>query len=442
VRRASSRPSQAELTRFFLPLAASTLMMNAEHPLVVAAVSRLPDQAVMLAAVGVVLPLAWLVESPIIAILHAATRLCGTRAGAEFGLRFMRRMVVAVTAIAVLVFATPLRRPILTEAMGLPAATADAAEPAMTAFVVWAAAIGWRRFYQGLMIRHGRSAGVALAGVGRIATLTGVLVGLAATGAVPGAVAAALGLCASVVVEAGLAQLLARPVWARLHADGEPDPWTAARMWRLYAPLAMTSVIVVAARPLLTAGVTRAADAAEALPAWPVALSVVNVVTGVTMMVQAMAIAKVDGADSLRAVARFVATFGLMLTALLAAFGFTPLGRVFVEGLLGVAPATADLALAGVRIATAAPLLVAVAEALRGVLVRAEATNGIRLATLAGVTMAGSLLFALVFVGGVPGVTAAMTAYLAGLATDIAVLSLHSVAPVRALASRSEPAGI
>ena len=64
---------QLDVFRFWLPLFASWLLMLAEGPLVQAAVNRLPDEVVMLAAFGLVVGLAVLIESPVINLLATAT---------------------------------------------------------------------------------------------------------------------------------------------------------------------------------------------------------------------------------------------------------------------------------------------------------------------------------------------------------------------------------
>ncbi|MBM4437177.1 MAG: hypothetical protein FJ029_08090 [Actinobacteria bacterium] len=432
---------QRDLLRFFLPLGASSLLMSIGQPLPVAAVGRLPNQAVMLAALGVAQSLVQLIEGPGVPILQTATRLSADAAGAMFARRFMRRLVFAMTAVAAVLFLTPVRRPILTGVMGLPPETADAAEPVLMLFVIFPALPTWRQFYQGVMIRHGYSDRVALSTIGRLAVLVAVLASLVATGALPGAAAAAVASLAAQATDASLGQTLARPAWRRALAIGGTKVWSAGRMWRFYAPLAMTGLMVVAARPMLIAGIGRAGDASVALAAWPAVISIVNMVVNLTGMVQSMAIAKIEDGPSLRAMVRFVLTIGGAISALLAMAAFTPVGRVLVTGGLGIVGPVADTALIGLRLMAPVPLVIAGNELLRGMLVRTERTPAIRLATMASIASSATLLFGLLAVGGLPGVLVGAIAYVGGLALEFAVLVIRSMPVIRPLCSQARAAG-
>ena len=59
---------------FWLPLAASWLLMSAEGPILQAAIARLPDMETQLAAFGIVTSLEIAIESPVIMLLATCTR--------------------------------------------------------------------------------------------------------------------------------------------------------------------------------------------------------------------------------------------------------------------------------------------------------------------------------------------------------------------------------
>ena len=90
---------QLEIFRFWLPLFASWLLMLAEGPLVSAAVNRLPDEVVMLAAFGLVVSLAVLIESPVINLLATATALVRDRASYALVRRHSLHWAVALTGV-------------------------------------------------------------------------------------------------------------------------------------------------------------------------------------------------------------------------------------------------------------------------------------------------------------------------------------------------------
>ena len=60
---------QRDIFWFWFPLFASWLLMSAEGPIVSAAINRLPNEVLMLAAQGIVVSLEVTIESPIINLL-------------------------------------------------------------------------------------------------------------------------------------------------------------------------------------------------------------------------------------------------------------------------------------------------------------------------------------------------------------------------------------
>jgi len=71
--------TQTRIFRFWLPLAATWLMMAVEGPFLAAVIARLANPTYNLAAYGVAFSLALVVEAPVIMIMSAATALARNR---------------------------------------------------------------------------------------------------------------------------------------------------------------------------------------------------------------------------------------------------------------------------------------------------------------------------------------------------------------------------
>ncbi|MHB8766672.1 MAG: hypothetical protein ACYDA8_20370, partial [Deferrisomatales bacterium] len=67
------QPTTGTIFRFWLPLAATWLMMALEGPYLAAVIARLPEAEPNLAAFGVALAFALILEAPVIMIMGAAT---------------------------------------------------------------------------------------------------------------------------------------------------------------------------------------------------------------------------------------------------------------------------------------------------------------------------------------------------------------------------------
>ena len=71
--------TQGRIFRFWLPLAATWLMMAVEGPFLAAVIARLTEPTYNLAAYGVAFSLALVVEAPVIMLMSAATALARNR---------------------------------------------------------------------------------------------------------------------------------------------------------------------------------------------------------------------------------------------------------------------------------------------------------------------------------------------------------------------------
>src|SRR5689334_21249405 len=129
-------------------------MMAAEGPYIAAIVARMPEAARSLAAYGVAVSLAWLVESPIMMLLSAATTLVHGRASYLALRRFAFLLNGCVTLGMVILSLPPVFRFVGETAIGLPADISRLAHAATAVMILWPAAIGYRRFYQGILVRH------------------------------------------------------------------------------------------------------------------------------------------------------------------------------------------------------------------------------------------------------------------------------------------------
>ena len=290
---------QLDILRFWLPLFASWLLMLAEGPLVSAAVNRLPDEVVMLAAFGLVVSLAVLIESPVINLLATATTLVQDRASYELVRRHSLHWAVVLTVIQVLVAFTPLFDLLVLRLLAIPEEVARWMRPALMIMTPWSAAIAWRRFLQGVLIHAGRTRLVAWGTALRLTTVLVTAGGLLAWGRWPGVYLGAVCLMVGVVVEAVFATLVARPVVRALAArppkgSGEelesqagatdastpvptsdrraPAPLTYRAVAAFHLPLAGTAALTLLTQPLASFSLARLAEPTLSLAAWPVVL--------------------------------------------------------------------------------------------------------------------------------------------------------------------------
>jgi len=149
------------LIRFWAPLQATWLMMALEGPFLAAVIARLPDPKLNLAAHGVAFALAILVEAPVIMMMSASTALVDSVQNYRRLRNFMWFLNIGITLVMVALLFTPLWDLFIHRLMGLDLRVARLVWTSLVILLPWPAAIGYRRFYQGVLIGAGLTRRVA-----------------------------------------------------------------------------------------------------------------------------------------------------------------------------------------------------------------------------------------------------------------------------------------
>ncbi len=386
---------------FWLPLAAAWLMMGVEGPYLSAVVARLDRPVENLAAFGLSFTLAWLVESPIIMLLSASTALCRDRASFLALRRFATLLNGALTALLVLLALPPVFRFLAQGVLGLPEPVARMANLATALLAPWPAAIGYRRFHQGLLVRTGQTRRVAYGTALRLATMSLAAAGLALATPLPGACIGALALSSGVVAEAAASRWMARRVVRDLLDPGpESGPAPSLRdLARYYYPLALTSIIAMSTAPLLTFFMGRGRDPLQCLAAWPVVHAFVFFFRsgGSAFQEVGVALSGAGGRNEAQ-VRRAALLLAAGSTLLMAAVVFTPLGALWFRRVVGLGAGLLPFAVLPAQVLILLPAMEYLLSFQRSRWILAGRTSLISTATAletAGLTLAMGL-FALV----------------------------------------------
>jgi progressive ankylosis protein len=415
-----SGPTGRQMAALWLPLAVSQLMMVLEPTIINIGLGRTFDAELALAAFGVAFSLALLIEAPILMVLDASVARSVDRAAFRLIERFALGLGLAVLAIGLIVSITPLYGLIVEDLMKIPADVAAHARPTLQILSFWPLPIGWRRAQQGLLIRTGRTFAISAATVVRLVTLSAALAGSLALFPERGAVVAGWSMNLSVFVEAVLVTWAARrAVRLGVVPEGGAAP-PARHLWRFYRPLATTSVIQQAARPLLNAGIAAAVLGVDSLAAWPVTWSLVILIAGPGWSLQQLTNALAVDEAAYRRVRLFCLGICAVFVALLALVALTPLYGLAMGGIYNLSPELQALARPATLLLIPFPLLLGMQGVLRGVRIRRACTTAVRSGVVVNV-----LVLALTIVLGVTLVhpTGVLLAAIAGQTSILAELA-------------------
>lgn len=275
-----TRLSYRRIFAFWLPLAGTWLMMAFEGPYLAAIIARLGDPTENLAAFGVAFALAVIIEAPVIMLMAASTALVVDDTGYRALRRFMLGLSLLLTLVQVVAVIPPVFEWVAGSLIGLPPEVARLAHQGLVIMLPWPLSIGYRRFLQGLLIRHNLTRRVALGTVLRLVTMSAVAFLGAQVPGLSGVHVGTLALSVGVVVEAVASRWMTREVVASLIAGPSartPTPLTLAGVSSFYLPLALTSVMTLAIQPTVTFFMGQGRYPIESL-------TVVVVVLGVTIV--------------------------------------------------------------------------------------------------------------------------------------------------------------
>jgi hypothetical protein len=415
--------SRAALTygrifRLWLPLAATWLMMSIEGPFLAAVIARLPDPLFNLAAFGVAFSFATIAEAPIIMILSASTALVKDIDSYRRLRSFSFALNLAVTLVILLGLLPTIFDWIAKDLIGLPDSVAELTHRALLLLVPWPAAIGYRRFYQGILIRQDLTRRVAMGTVIRVLGMSGSAIVLFRYFELPGALVGAGALSVGVVLEAIGTRFMAWGVRERIEktsAGAAGETLTLHRIADFYFPLALTSVIALGVQPTMIFFLGGSLRALDSLAVLPVITSLTFLFRSIGLSYQEAGIALLDGTrENFRRVSTFAAVVGVAATAGLGLIAFTPLVHVWFRDVSGLSPELSDFAILPLRIFATIPFFSMQLAYQRAILVFGRATRSVTLSTMIEVATIVLVLYLTIHVLDWVGVVAAVVSLLAG----------------------------
>jgi progressive ankylosis protein len=446
--------SPSRIFLFWVPLAAQWVMMAAEGPFLAAIIARMGDPAFNLAAYGVAFAFAILVESPVIMLMSASTALVEDAASYRRMRNFAMALNAGVTALLLLVLVPAVADGLLVGLLGLPDPVPALVYGSLWILLPWPAAIGYRRFLHGVLIRSGRTRLVAYGTMLRLVAMAATALALFLYGGVPGAWVGAAALSAGVCVEALVTRLMAARSIRELLGDGDgrfeaavqpadlggtadrvPVTDASARrpprglramrgrmaaagygdIARFYYPLALTSLIGLTTQPMLTFFMGRSASPVESLAVFPVVHALSFLFRAPGFSYQEAVIALVGRRlEYVRPLARFGAAVGIATAGGLTLVAFTGLADFWFQVVSGLTPELAAFAIAPTRVLALLPAIAVLLAFQQALLVQSRTTRQITIATALEVSTIAVLFVVFGWYMGLVGVTAASVALVGG----------------------------
>jgi Na+-driven multidrug efflux pump len=408
-------------------------MMAIEQPFLISFIARLSDAKFNLAAFGIAGSFAMLIEAPIIMLLSASTAMVSGINSYRKLKKFTDILNAAITGIHLIVLIPPVYDFIITDIMEVPDNVASLAYTALVLFIPWSASIGYRRFYQGLLIRKGLTRMVTYGTIIRLSVIA--IAGLILYHAgLPGAYVGAAAMSAAVLLEALATRIMVSASLKEVKCveDTENEHMSMRDVTRFYTPLAMTSVLSMGIHPIVTFFLSSSKMAIESLAVMPVVGSLVFIFRSVGLSFQEVNIALIGrGKHNFDILRKFAINLGIVVTLLITVMAFTPFADLWFINVSGLTKELADLSYLPFKIMILLPAMTLIMSFQRSTLVLGGKTGPISVSTTIELVVIVLVLFICTSVFNLVGVVAAAISFVAGRSVSTLYLMPFNATVVR-----------
>jgi hypothetical protein len=364
----------------WFPLAVSWLLMGAEGPTFSWFVASMPEQKTNLAAFGsIAFPISLVIEGPIIMLLAASTALCKDMVSFRKVQRFTVAAAAALTALHILVAFTPIYYWVAETLIGVPADIVEPGRVGLQILTPWTAAIAYRRFLQGVLIRFNKSRMIMIGTAARLLSLFAALHIAASFESLSGIAVGTIAISSGVIVEAIFTRWSVNEILRDRMPQHDKTAETISRASFLafYIPLAVTPLLTLCIQPAGAAAMSRMPNILNSLAAWQVVHALVFVARSTGFAFNEVVVAQTMRPNARKVLNRFCLLLAMSSSAVMALVALTPLSDMILRNVFHLQDELVDVCKFGLLLGVIMPAYQAYQSLYQGRLVAAKRTNGI-----------------------------------------------------------------
>ncbi len=401
-------------------------MMSMEGPFLAAIIARLVDPKYNLAAYGVAFSFALIIEAPVIMMMSAATALVKDYCSFKKLRNFNFAISGLITGIMLIILIPSIFDFIAIDLINLTPEVEQLTYKAFFVLLPWPGAIGYRRFYQGIMIRNNLTRRVAYGTIVRLFMMLLASISLYYFTKLDGAVIGASALSIAVVSEAIASRFMANGILVKIKKDSliSEQNLSYKEILHFYYPLALTSLIGLGVHPMVTFFIGQGRMSLESLAVLPVINSLVFIFRSLGLSYQEVGIALIGAkGENYTQLANFAKKLGLILGTTLIIIAITPLSVIWFNNISGLSDTLTEFVHIPVIIISIMPALTVLISFQRALLVTFKNTSPITFATIIEVSIIILTLFISIKYFDLDGATSAMLSFIVGRICAVVYLS-------------------
>jgi len=373
----TSNLTNRKILLFWYPLLLTWLMMAIEGPYLAAIIARLPQSKYNLAAFGVSFSFALIIEAPVIMLMSASIALIKGASSFRRLRSFTVALNIGITMLNLIFLIPPVFSLVTVRLIGLEKPIADLVYQTSICLLPWAPAIGYRRFYQGLMIKAHQTRKVTFGTIFRLLSMSVTALLLTLFSNLHGAVIGGVSLSTGVVFEAIATRLLVSETRKRTLGTKESGPLIPfSEIISFYTPLALTSIIGLSVRPAIVFFMGQSRMALETLAVLPIINALLFIFAAIGLSFQEVGVAlmgeQMENKVKVRTFALGIATLVCLAYALIA---LTPFSSVWFQSISGLSDELTEFAIPPAQFLILMPWLSVYLSYQRSLMVNMRATR-------------------------------------------------------------------
>ncbi|PIQ10815.1 MAG: hypothetical protein COW71_01880 [Ignavibacteriales bacterium CG18_big_fil_WC_8_21_14_2_50_31_20] len=404
---------------FWLPLATTWLLMSVEGPFLASIIARMAEPKFNLAAYGVAFSFALIVEAPVIMLMSASTALVKDYHSFKKLRNFTYSLNGIITLFMLFLLVPTIFNFIAVDLIALPTEVVKITYWAFVALLPWPSAIGYRRFYHGILIRNNFTRFVTYGTIIRLSTMLASTFVIYFWFNLSGAIVAAIALSMGVTTEAIASKLFAKKTLLKIQQmnDSKSNNLTYFGIIQFYYPLALTSIISLGIHPIVTFLIGQSRMSVESLAVLPVINGLVFIFRAVGLSFHEAFIALLgENGEGYVPLKKFGIIAGTLSAIILISITTTPLAYIWFQKVSGLSIELTQISILPAIVFSIIPALTFLISIQRAVLVYTRETSPLTIATIIEVSTILIVLFVGIKYFDFVGVLAATIAYITGRA--------------------------
>lgn len=379
-----------QVLKFYLPLAATSVLMMVTHSVVSSAMTKTLSPAIALAGYSAAYSVGQVFEAPCYGMQRMALTFVSGKRSFRVVAKTALWILATVAGGLLLISWTPLSKVVFTRVLGLGEEAYRAALPSLRVFILWPISSAVRSLYQSLIVLRKKTGWLTVNMVARVCLmlLSAFLLPKIWPGGPVGASILMLGLC----TEALLAFVVSRKAIPPLGEDSpEGAEITTGQVLAFTLPLGLAASVQTLARPVVTAALSRTMSPEVTLAGYQVANSFSYISLALTYNIYHAVVIFIKDGTSFGQIRAFVIGLGLTGSVVLSICNIPAVGNWVFGTVIGATPDIAREAMRTLMTLAITPMLFALVEFYSGMLMLAKHSvwvTGAKMANVAATSVA------------------------------------------------------